>query len=223
MKCHVEVEHVGTPSIEQATATCNGCHRKGHSPQMNLYAGIGGRGVGPMPDPMFLSGVRCEGCHLEVPGQPTDTRRASDVSCMSCHGPSYRTIFRAWKEATTKRTAALARQMSRTAAELVDAASDSFADARFNLELVSRGRGVHNVAYANALLRKSHDDMNRARAERGLASLPLPWREVPYDSPCLSCHHGIETIGGAIFGRRFGHERHVVGAKLDCSTCHRPH
>ncbi|HEU4402911.1 MAG TPA: cytochrome c3 family protein, partial [Candidatus Polarisedimenticolia bacterium] len=97
------------------------------------------------------------------------------------------------------------------------------ADARFNLDLVVKGHGIHNVSYAYALLRQSHDDLNAARRTRGLASLPRPWTEPPYDSPCFSCHQGIETQRGAIFGRGYRHEPHVLRARLDCAVCHRPH
>jgi len=223
MDCHLEIQHVGTPNIEKAASACSACHLKGHSPQANLYAGIGGRGVDPMPDVMFKAGVRCEGCHLEVPGQEAGTRRASEISCMSCHGPSYRGIFLAWKEGISRATVGLASQMSRTESALGAAGSQALADARFNLDLVERGRGAHNVEYSYALLKKSHEDMNAARAGGRLPSLPLPWNEVASDSPCLRCHRGIEGVGGAIFGRPFSHGPHLVTAKLDCAACHRPH
>jgi len=223
MGCHVEIEHVGQPRIEAAATACNTCHLKGHSPQMSLYTGVGGRGVSPMPNPMFLAGVRCEGCHLEVPGQSTDVHRASEISCMSCHGASYRNIFLAWKEGVLSRTSGLSRQVEQTSAALGEPAPAALADARFNLDLVSRGRGIHNVDYSYALLRRAHEDMNRARAARGMASLAPPWSAAPYDSPCLSCHQGIEENVKTIFGREFAHAPHVIRAKLDCSSCHRTH
>ena len=39
----------------------------------------------------------------------------------------------------------------------------------------------------------------------------------------FACHEGIEQQRGAIFEKPFAHERHVVGAKLDCAKCHRTH
>jgi nitrate/TMAO reductase-like tetraheme cytochrome c subunit len=223
MDCHLEIRHVGAPRIEEATAACGSCHLKGHSPQASLYAGIGGRGVDPMPDVMFLAGVRCEGCHLEIPGQVTDTRRASEISCMSCHGPSYRRIFLSWRAAIEERTGGLQRQLSKTEAALGRSSPQAIADARFNLDLVVEGRGVHNVDYALALLKESHEAMNSARGGRGLSPLPLPWPEVPYQSDCLKCHHGIEAGRGRIFGRRFPHGPHLASAGIECSACHRPH
>jgi len=220
LNCHLEIDHVGSPQVKEALPGCETCHTMGHSPQMELYSGIGGRGVAPMPDPMFAAGVRCEGCHIEVPGHQTAVRKASDISCMSCHGPSYRKIYDSWKSGLSERTRALDDQIARTAKALGGDAPEAFADARFNLDLVSRGRGVHNVAYAAALLDRSHDDMNRARDERGLAPLPRPWEGASYASPCLSCHMGIEGQSGRVFDRRFQHAPHVISAGLECLECH---
>lgn len=177
----------------------------------------------PMPDPMFLAGVRCEGCHLAIPGHTAETRRASDVSCMSCHGPSYRNLYLAWKEDIARRADALHAQMSRTTSALGGSAGGDLDNARQNLDLVVTGKGIHNVRFARALLGQAHHDMNTARASRGLAPLPLPWVAAPYESPCLTCHEGIESRQEQVFGRRFAHEVHVVRAKLDCSSCHRTH
>jgi nitrate/TMAO reductase-like tetraheme cytochrome c subunit len=82
--CHLEIEHVAPRHLEAARTECETCHGGGHSPQRSLYAGIGGRGVPPMPDVMYQAGVRCEGCHLQHEGP---TRVGGDVACMSCHGP----------------------------------------------------------------------------------------------------------------------------------------
>ncbi len=223
LDCHLEIEHVASPRIEAAASSCGGCHEQGHSPQMSLYAGIGGRGVTPMPNPMFVAGVRCEGCHLSIPGLSTDVRRASDVSCMSCHGPSYRKIYRAWKEGIAARTEALRKQLSATAKDLQGSMPAAFVDARFNLDLVVRAHGIHNVDYAYALLRRAHGDLNVARTERGLQPLPPAWEEVPFRSSCLQCHQGVEVHAGRMFGRDFRHESHTIRAKLGCETCHRPH
>ncbi len=220
--CHLEIRHVGPPRIPEAATGCDNCHRQGHSPQLNLYAGIGGRGVDPMPDPMYTAGVRCEGCHIDIPGHEAEVRTASDVSCMACHGPAYRSIYESWTRDLAQRTRALSDQMTRTASAIGGEAATALADARFNLDFVTRGQGVHNVRYATALLAKAHEDMNAARAGRGLGALPTPWKAAAYESPCLSCHTGIESQAGRVFDRPFAHEPHVVRAKLDCLACHTP-
>ncbi|HEU4403287.1 MAG TPA: cytochrome c3 family protein, partial [Candidatus Polarisedimenticolia bacterium] len=118
LDCHLTIEHVGPPRLEAAATACGDCHQAGHSPQTSLYTGVGGRGVAPLPSPMFQAGVRCEGCHFAIPGQSSDVHRASDVSCMSCHGPRYRSIYLAWKETLAARTSGLQRQMAQTVAAL---------------------------------------------------------------------------------------------------------
>jgi hypothetical protein len=204
-------------------SNCEACHQQGHSPQMALYSGTGGRGVAPMPSPMYEAGVRCEGCHMGLPGETAAVNRASDISCMACHGANYRKVYLAWKTGTEQRAAALGRQLDETTRAMGLAASPKLVDARFNQGLVARGHGIHNVSYSYALLRQAHADMNTARRERGLPPLPSPWREPPYASPCFGCHEGIVDQQGMAFGKPYSHARHVVDAKIECSACHRTH
>ncbi|HEY6867903.1 MAG TPA: NapC/NirT family cytochrome c, partial [Candidatus Eisenbacteria bacterium] len=135
MTCHLQIEH-GRPATLAAGADsaavaagghgegqtgCQTCHGAGHAPQQNLYAGLGGRGVPIMPSPMYAAGVKCEGCHNPALAAPAalaaadgasdiHIQRASDVSCMSCHGPGYRRIYQAWTESIDARVASLGHQ-----------------------------------------------------------------------------------------------------------------
>jgi len=237
MACHLVIEH-GPPSPSQAHETmadagaCGSCHGGGHSPQHDLYAGTGGRGVPRMPSAMFVAGVRCEGCHdprfsteaavaAATPG--VRTVGASDVSCMACHGPSYQPIYRAWKAGVEARTSALRAQLDATLPAMGVSAPAEFEDARHNFLLVERGRGVHNVPFAYALLEKAHEQMNASRRARALAPLARPWTVITGSSDCLTCHAGIERQAGTFDGRPFPHAGHVVTAKLPCESCHRPH
>lgn len=225
LNCHLEIQH-GKPWHAEAAAAesgCGGCHRSGHSPQRSLYAGVGGRGVPPMPAPMFLAGVACEGCHIQLPGHEADTARATEISCMSCHGPRYHSVYQQWKAITRDRTSALRMQLQSTTSLFPAEEPPSLSDARYNLELVEKGKGVHNLGYSFALLQESHRLINEARKNKGSRPLSIPWPEVPYSSPCLKCHQGIELQEASAFGQRFSHESHVVGHKLECDVCHRPH
>jgi hypothetical protein len=237
MDCHLTIVHVAPLTAEtagerialaqsrihRAATDCRACHEAGHSPQLSLYTGTGGRGVPAMPSPMFEAGVRCEGCHMTLPGQAVAVNRASDVSCMACHGPSYRRIYLSWKEGSERRTAAVASQLRETLGALGGAASRPLADAQANVALVQSGHGVHNISYAYALLRQAHEDINQARRARGLPPLAKPWKEPAYASPCLDCHEGIEDQRGELFGKRYAHESHVIRARIQCATCHRTH
>jgi hypothetical protein len=238
MNCHLQIEHGRIPRQESARIAaaanaCESCHGSGHSPQQDLYAGIGGRGVPRMPGPMFSAGVTCQGCHNgELSAQPVatgelarpHTQRASEVSCMSCHGPSYRRIYQAWKEGVDERAAALRRQLEASVGAMGLEPPAAWRDARHNFDLVSLGHGVHNVNFAYALLEKAHEQMNAARVARGLSALPRPWAVVAAGSgQCLTCHRGVERQTGRFAGRSFPHATHLLTARLDCETCHRPH
>lgn len=218
--CHLEIEHVAPRHLEAARTECATCHGGGHSPQRSLYAGIGGKGVPPMPDVMYQAGVRCEGCHLQHDGE---TRVAGDVACMSCHGPRYRTLFEDWNITVKNRTAAARRQLDATSRLMGEQASTVLADAKHNLELVERGSGIHNVKYSLALLQAVHRQQNEARGLVGRGEVSPPWPVPPYETPCMECHAGAESRTRSVWGKSFSHTRHVMRQSLDCETCHRSH
>jgi predicted CXXCH cytochrome family protein len=240
VSCHLEIEH-GRPANPAAAAVspgaggCESCHGTSHSPQASLYAGVGGAGVPRMPSPMFAAGVKCEGCHN--PEFSTAAARgdldiapsahalvANEVSCMACHGPGYLGIYRAWRDGVAARTAALRAQLAATAGAMGSAPPPAWLDARQNYLLVERGRGLHNVSFAYALLDRAHDQMNEARKARGLAPLALPWtRLAASGAPCLTCHQGVEHQSGKFAGHAFPHAPHLQAAQLPCLACHRPH
>ena len=218
--CHLEIEHVAPRHLEAAQTECSTCHGGRHSPQRDLYAGLGGKGVPPNPDVMYRAGVRCEGCHLDHGGDGTG--RAGEVSCMSCHGPDYRGLFRAWSETIERRTSGVRRALDGNRS-LGKASAALLSDAEANLELVERGHGIHNVPYSLTVLDAAHRQINEARRLQGKSRLPVPWPVAPYETPCLECHAGVETLSGKVFGRSFSHRPHVVGKGIECSTCHRSH
>lgn len=235
--CHLTIEHGRLPSkaattAHEAAGDCRACHGSGHSPQQDLYSGLGGRGVPRMPSPMFAAGVTCQGCHNEAftvqaaaegPEGPR-TQRASAVSCMSCHGPTYGRIYDSWKSGVESRVTALERQLDASAGAMGVDAPRPWDDARANFLLVERGHGVHNVNFAFALLDKSHEQMNEARRVRGLGALERPWKTLGGASnTCMGCHVGVEQQRGAFAGQPFSHQPHLTRAGLACESCHRPH
>jgi hypothetical protein len=147
---------------------------------------------------------------------------AGAVACMSCHGPSYESIYDGWKKGVDQRVAALRSQLDATAGAMGVEAPQAWEDARWNFQLVSRGRGVHNVSYSYAVLQKSWEQMNEARKSRGLSALERPWATVG-TGPCLTCHMNMENQVGTFHDRPFPHRPHLTTAALDCAKCHRTH
>ena len=175
-----------------------------------------------MPDFMYRAGVRCEGCHFDQ-GDARDVRSAGEISCMSCHGPAYRQIYQDWVKTIRQRTSALRRQFESTERLAGSRSLQALADAHANLELVEKGRGIHNYPYSIALLDASHVQLNDARKALGRPILSKPWAEAPYDSSCFDCHRGIEGKASVWSGRSFPHENHVVGREIRCDRCHSTH
>jgi nitrate/TMAO reductase-like tetraheme cytochrome c subunit len=220
--CHLEIDHTPRHHLQAAQTECSICHDTGHSPSRDLYAGLGGKGVPPMPDIMFRAGVRCEGCHLE-PGGEHGIRTAGAMSCMNCHGPDYNGIYESWSATLDQRTSGLRRQLDRTAGLKGATSVSEYTDAKTNLEMVEKGEGIHNFPYSLSLLEAAHEQLNATREGLGAKPLPLPWPEAPYESDCFNCHQGIEARSVRAFGGAFPHEPHVVNQELDCSQCHSTH
>jgi nitrate/TMAO reductase-like tetraheme cytochrome c subunit len=224
LHCHIEILHAVPEREAVLAAACRSCHSpiSGHSVTRDLYRGIGGKDVTPQPAAMYLAGVRCEACHTQPDGE---YRRANEVSCMTCHGPTYLTIYRSWLQGLGKRTAGIRaelRQVQEKLAARNGAQPRAFlSNAEANLSLVERGKGVHNPAYALALLDRAHNDIRRALKASGETTLPpRPWHEAPHGQPCLKCHFGIEYLSGPAFGQTFPHMTHTVTARLACTVCH---
>jgi nitrate/TMAO reductase-like tetraheme cytochrome c subunit len=223
LNCHLEIRHA-IPAREEALATeCRACHSAaaGHAPVRDLYRGIGGKGVTPQPAEMYLAGIRCEACHTRPDG---DRMVADEVSCMSCHGPSYLKIYRGWQAALEQRLPALRAELQRALARLAAAdgqATAALADTQANLDLLDRGHPIHNPRYAAALLDKGHRDIATALRAAGVTQpIPPPWIAAPYAMACLDCHLGIELQSATAFGKKFPHEPHVVAGRLRCTVCH---
>ncbi len=222
LNCHVEIVHK-IPAREEALATeCRSCHSAGagHSAVRDLYRGIGGAGVQPRPAPMYLAGVRCEACH----NAPGNTGHASEVSCMSCHGPKYLAIYRTWQVGLGKRLEGVKAELQ-GAREKIEKGGDGTAqgllkEAAATVAFVEQGRGVHNPGYALDLLNYAHQKNVAALETIGATPNGAAWVQAPYEAKCLSCHFGIEYISRPAFGREFPHAPHVVSARLRCTVCH---
>lgn len=225
LHCHTQILHgkdTGPP--QQAGGACISCHADGHSPQSELYAGLGAKGVKSRPSAMYLAGIRCEGCHF-VPKQrgADQVQSASALSCMVCHGPRYHKMLERWKGVLDQRLSLARRELAQAKGGLGSGVQE-LSDAEDNLLLVERGHGVHNVDYALDILAANHALLNTALKRVGRPGLSgTGWEPPPYQNDCLRCHQGQESRTGTFAGKPFAHRPHVVDRKMDCVACHRPH
>lgn len=164
--------------LEPVLNDCQHCHPNHHVEQVDLLKGTGGRGVAhPMPNAMFGSRMNCRGCHTksgsDFKGDPLV--EATESTCVACHSEDYRDLFHQWigeiKTYTDETEASLARVEQR-AADLTESGRslprsiyDAISDAKFNLQLVKSGNGVHNKHYAMQLLDLSIQGLDKAMVQ----------------------------------------------------------
>jgi nitrate/TMAO reductase-like tetraheme cytochrome c subunit len=169
--CHLEIKHSVKP-VKLLEVDCGICHEKKHGGQKEMYMGIGGKGVEPMPNPMFLAQVDCIGCHVmpKTMGAKRfftgETYEASEISCIGCHGMDYRGMLKEWKESINESLNEVKPFLDKSL-RLINSvpkihknyrkAFKLYKDARFNYEFVKYAKGVHNVEYADALLNKAKE------------------------------------------------------------------
>ncbi len=226
LNCHLEIQHKVPKELEIIATSCETCHvGGGHSPQRDLYVGIGGKGAKPQPAAMYLAGVRCESCHIVA----KDGRKlASEVSCMSCHGASFFRIYQDWQTTLAERLQKTKELLTQTepiiaafAGAVPQSTQHSFQRAQENVLFVEHARPVHNPGYASALLRQAYEDLQRALTELGIEkALLAPWIEAPYQTKCTACHLGAATLSKETSSGPFRHESHVARRGLECTQCH---
>jgi len=95
-------------------------------------------------------------------------------------------------------------------------------EAAFNIDIVERGKSVHNVEYSQQLLSAAYDKVKEALGVIGSSYKPEKFLGVAKEIPtqCSTCHAGIEEINMQIFGLEFPHHKHLIEQKIKCSTCH---
>lgn len=233
-QCHLQIQHKIVRDIE-TLADCQTCHTGTHRAQKILYTGEGGKGIPHgRPNIMLQKGLSCKGCHIfheERGGQlvKSGTYVSREKACESCHGKGFGRILKEWEISTeqklkeTKSVFGKTRQeVSLTKSGEKTKAEELMNEAAFNMDIVEKGKSVHNVAYSQELLLASFSKLEEALQLIGSSYKPEKLSRLPDTTPnqCSVCHIGIEEIPRQVFGLRFSHEPHLVQQKLACATCH---
>jgi hypothetical protein len=188
-----------------------------------------------MPNVMLEKGLSCKGCHIfheETDGQlikSGDTYTSEARACESCHGKGFDRILQGWEDSTEKKLAQIKRtygqvnsEIARTGHSRKDAAEALLDEALFNIEIVEKGKSVHNVTFSQELLLASYNKVLEALRTVESRFTPQVFQIVSSEIPtlCANCHTGIEEISKEIFGLSFPHKKHLIEEKIDCSQCH---
>jgi hypothetical protein len=168
-RCHDEIKHEVRQRTSFVKEDCALCHSSNHSAQEMLYTGTGGRGVEPMPAPMYIGRVDCTGCHTHPMEDKAKaffsgrTFEAGETSCLECHGEDFKGILPDWKKSSATLLGKVKTELDKTRASAAKSGSadakKSFDDAEYNYNLVYYGMGVHNITYAEALLNKALENL----------------------------------------------------------------
>ena len=225
-RCHNRMEHGKVQMAAALGEACENCHKPTHTPQEQMYIGIGGRGVPDMPSTMFLARVACDSCHGEPGGDPRKGAEQLRRSCVTCHGQGFDRMVDDWINEVGALLAdvggALARAESaaRAAGPRGKELLSQLDQARHNVDFVRRSRGEHNIRYAVELLRVARSDIAGVLAKAGGRTLAPTAVLASASGYCRVCH-STSHLGTrlAFGGMEYDHNRHV-GAGLQCETCH---
>jgi len=113
-------------------------------------------------------------------------------------------------------------EISVSSSSVKNKAKKLLAEAKYNIDLVDIGKSVHNVQFADELLRAAHKNINRALKTISSKTTLKPYHETSKIVPaeCNTCHFGIEVQSKSLYGLEFSHQSHVVGREQECKQCH---
>ncbi len=233
-QCHTAIQHKLPEKEELHLLDCSGCHVDPHNAQITLFKGTGGFDAHTVPNPMFIHSITCKGCHVfheetkdvKINGE---TLTASKKSCEICHGKGFDRLLSEWKNISQKKLNMLVDDYQKAYGEISRSTSRKKAEAlklmqeaKFNIDLVDVGKSVHNVQFADQLLRGAHDNIVKALTNVNSTITLRPYLETNKIVPaeCNTCHFGVVVANKSIFGLEFSHQGHVVGRKQNCKNCH---
>ncbi len=234
--CHLVIQHKAMENLAQGIQDCGSCHENSHSTQRLLFSGSGGKNVPQHPNPMFETGLNCQGCHLfhnveqgyESLGQSS---LANAESCEICHGAGYSRILSQWELVMNEKVDQIEESLATVTKavqtnDIPDIAKEQISDlmesSAYNFNLVKNGNFIHNIAYSDELLKAVYTNLQTVtgllQTQLLLPELIVSSQLVP--SECKNCHYGQETVNVNAFGIDFSHIIHLEKNQMQCSDCH---
>ena len=236
--CHGTIEHAReTTRFSRAIElACGECHGELHEHARDMYMGIGARGVKDMPSAMYISKIRCTGCHTieksihDNKNVSARTWEAKKKACVDCHKEGYDKMAEDWKKGMASFTAALQKivdEYNKTIEQRKGqkTARNGSDDIDYNMHLLKNGRGEHNIQYAVEIGRNILASVQQGYKKMGITQkIAVPDALAKPDGICFFCHATyrpdkelyIKTINA-----KFNHAVHV-DMGTECTKCHDP-
>ncbi|MGE5236253.1 MAG: hypothetical protein ACM3O7_07900 [Acidobacteriota bacterium] len=225
-RCHNSIEHGKVAMAPALGERCENCHKPTHTPQEQMYIGIGGEGVPDTPSTMFLARVACDSCHGEPGGDPRRGAEQLRKSCVTCHGQGFDRMVDDWingmgaLQLDVNSVVQRAEAQARSLGDRGKVFQAELLRARHNVDFVRHARGEHNIRYAVELLRSARNDATDVLVKTGAGAPPPQPILASASGYCRVCH-STSHLGTAIefAGMTYDHNRHIA-AGLSCETCH---
>ena len=243
-QCHEKVRHGTVELVKTFEVQCDGCHKRLHTYQKEMYMGAGAKGVPDTPSRMFSAQVACDGCHtksVEVRESgvsfPGERKLAAErQSCVACHGKRYDLMLDDWIRESRNLVSEMERIVSagkaavgsgKSADRKLAQARALVEDARGNLDFLRAGRGAHNIEYALKILRVGHEQVTAAFKMAGAGAAPAkPAILASPSAYCATLCHARVMPSDKVFFKEmelsFPHALHVKDVGIECAKCHSP-
>ena len=146
--------------------SCENCHVN----VKRLVEGKGGLGAQEKPS-VKLDKVQCLDCHPGVTARKKDAFDAIQKRCVECHDKAYSDIAAQWRTQTEGLLNQTAEKMKQVKAEIdrielrgghTFVYRKLYGDAEFNYNIVKKGNGIHNLEYAEELLKVANGRLDDA-------------------------------------------------------------
>lgn len=175
--CHTQIEHSIYPkerSLQSTSGSCVKCHGNGHLASELLYNGTGARGVEPVQSSMHRAHVTCKACHRVTEKDTSFLAfgshfpRADKTGCVFCHGDDGAGYLADWNSQLTPALAAATAALAK--AETIPgkdpSAQQVLDDARYNINLIKEGRGIHNIEYSLKILESAEATLRKVYTKK---------------------------------------------------------
>ncbi len=226
--CHSEIKHKKVEMAYALSPKCEECHGGKHTLQERLYIGVGAIDVPVTPDPMFLSGVSCIGCHQIkeeklVFGHKSIFTISTPQVCNDCHGKGYDKLAIIWQKGIKDRVKKMDERVERIIkiSDILNLPLNTDL-IKQNFEFIKgdRSNGLHNIKYAHLILNRVEEELEKGERkffDSNIKKVSLE-RLFEKDPECLSCHFGIEHQEVKVKNKTFNHYSHLL--INSCEDCH---
>jgi len=149
----------------EGKVTCGDCHPS----VKRLFYGKTGIGVEDLPS-VKADVVECVDCHRSIAEGQKSTFKAIKATCIECHDESYGKMAENWKATADDLRKSVQPKLKRVRNHIkrlekkgqhTFAFTKLFGDAEYNVDLVSKGKGVHNLEYAEELIEAAKKNLDQ--------------------------------------------------------------